>query len=281
MGQEFAALVTDGPLLVAAAVAALVGLVSFASPCVLPLVPGYLSYVTGLVGSGVGSTAPAPAGEGATAGATTGASATATAVRTDDRSPRGRMVLGALLFVLGFTAVFVAVGTAFGGLGRLLVQYDDVITRAMGVVVVVVGLAFLGRLPFLQRTARLSVRPAAGLAGAPLLGVVFGLGWTPCLGPTRSAVYSLAYTEATAGRGALLSVAYCLGLGVPFVLVALGARWAVGATTFLRRHARAVTRFGGAVLVVVGLLLVSGAWSEMMSWLRSWLAATGLGESLL
>jgi cytochrome c-type biogenesis protein len=271
VGQEFAALVTDGPLLVAAAVAALVGLVSFASPCVLPLVPGYLSYVTGLVGSG--ARVAVPAGDGA--------GATATAVRTDERSPRGRMVLGAVLFVLGFTAVFVTVGTALGGLGRLLVRYDDVITRGMGVVVIVVGLAFLGRLPFLQRTRRLSVRPVAGLAGAPLLGVVFGLGWTPCLGPTLSAVYSLAYTEATAGRGALLSVAYCLGLGVPFVLVALGARWAVGATTFLRRHARAVTRFGGAVLVLVGLLLVTGAWGEMMGWLRAWLAATGLGESLL
>ncbi len=276
MGQDLAALVTDGPLLVAAAVAALVGLVSFASPCVLPLVPGYLSYVTGLVGSGARTApAPAPGGGGATA------TSTATAVRTDERSPRGRMVLGALLFVLGFTVVFVAVGTAFGGLGRLLVQYDDVITRVMGLVVIVVGLAFLGWLPLLQRTARLSVRPAAGLAGAPLLGVVFGLGWTPCLGPTLSAVYSLAYTEATAGRGALLSVAYCLGLGIPFVLVALGARWAVGATTFLRRHARAVTRFGGAVLVVVGLLLVTGAWTEMMAWLRAWLAATGLGESAL
>ncbi|SFT46394.1 cytochrome c-type biogenesis protein [Geodermatophilus amargosae] len=265
-------LVTDGPLLVAAAVAALAGLVSFASPCVLPLVPGYLSYVTGLVGSGA-RTAPAPAP------AAGGGTATATAVRTDERPPRGRMVLGALLFVLGFTAVFVAAGAAFGGLGRLLVQYDDVITRVMGAVVILVGLGFLGWLPFLQRTARLSVRPAAGLAGAPLLGVVFGLGWTPCLGPTLSAVYSLAYTEATAGRGALLSVAYCLGLGVPFVLVALGARWAVGATTFLRRHARGVTRFGGAVLVVVGLLLVTGAWTEMMSWLRSWLAVTGLGEA--
>jgi cytochrome c-type biogenesis protein len=276
VGQDLAALVTDGPLLVAAAVAALVGLVSFASPCVLPLVPGYLSYVTGLVGSGARTApAPAPGGGGATA------TSTATAVRTDERSPRGRMVLGALLFVLGFTVVFVAVGTAFGGLGRLLVQYDDVITRVMGLVVIVVGLAFLGWLPLLQRTARLSVRPAAGLAGAPLLGVVFGLGWTPCLGPTLSAVYSLAYTEATAGRGALLSVAYCLGLGIPFVLVALGARWAVGATTFLRRHARAVTRFGGAVLVVVGLLLVTGAWTEMMAWLRAWLAATGLGESAL
>ncbi|MGY1738037.1 cytochrome c biogenesis CcdA family protein [Geodermatophilus sp. SYSU D00684] len=270
-------LVTDGPLLVAAVVAALAGLVSFASPCVLPLVPGYLSYVTGLVGTGARpAPAPAPAGQGATA---TGQGATATAVRTDERTPRGRMVLGALLFVLGFTVVFVAAGAAFGGLGRLLVQYDDVITRVMGAVVVVVGLGFLGWLPFLQRTARLSVRPAAGLAGAPLLGVVFGLGWTPCLGPALSAVYSLAYTEATAGRGALLSVAYCLGLGVPFVLVALGARWAVGATTFLRRHARGVTRFGGAVLVLVGLLLVTGAWTEMMGWLRSWLAVTGLGES--
>ncbi len=262
-------LVTDGPLLVAAAVAVLAGLVSFASPCVLPLVPGYLSYVTGLVGSGTRTAAPVPAGGGATA----------TAVRTDERTPRGRMVLGAVLFVLGFTTVFVAAGAAFGGLGRLLVQYDDVITRVMGVVVIVVGLGFLGRLPFLQRTARLSVRPAAGLAGAPLLGVVFGLGWTPCLGPTLSAVLSLAYVEGTAGRGTLLSVAYCLGLGVPFVLVALGARWAIGATSFLRRHAGTVTRVGGAVLVVVGLLLVTGAWGEMMLWLRGWLAVTGLGES--
>ena len=272
MGETFSGLVTDGPLLVAAAVAALVGLVSFASPCVLPLVPGYLSYVTGLVGSGARTTAPAPAASGG---------GTATAVRADERSPRGRMVLGAVLFVLGCTAVFVAVGTAFGGLGRLLLQYDDVITRVMGVVVIVVGLAFLGRLPLLQRTARLSVRPAAGLAGAPLLGVVFGLGWTPCLGPTLAAVYSLAYSEATAGRGALLGLAYCLGLGVPFVLVALGARWAMGATSFLRRHAQAVTRFGGAVLIVVGLLLVTGAWTEMMRWLQGWLAASGLAETSL
>ena len=272
MGETFSGLVTDGPLLVAAAVAALVGLVSFASPCVLPLVPGYLSYVTGLVGSGARTTAPAPAASGG---------GTATAVRADERSPRGRMVLGAVLFVLGFTAVFVAVGTAFGGLGRLLLQYNDVITRVMGVVVVVVGLAFLGRLPLLQRTKRVALRPATGLAGAPLLGVVFGLGWTPCLGPTLAAVYSLAYSEATAGRGALLGLAYCLGLGVPFVLVALGARWAMGATSFLRRHAQAVTRFGGAVLVVVGLLLVTGAWTEMMRWLQGWLAASGLAETSL
>jgi cytochrome c-type biogenesis protein len=272
VGQTFGHLVTDGPLLVAALVAALVGLISFASPCVLPLVPGYLSYVAGLVGTGSRVAAPAPTGGGGTA----------TAVRTTDaRSPRGRMVLGALLFVLGFTAVFVAFGAAFGGLGRLLLQYSDVLTRIFGVVTIVVGLAFLGWLPLLQRTRRLTVRPVAGLAGAPLLGIVFGLGWTPCLGPTLSAVYSLAFSEATAGRGAFLSVAYCLGLGVPFVLVALGARWALGATSVLRRHARMVTRIGGGVLVVVGLLLLTGLWTELMISMRAWLAATGLGESAL
>ncbi|MCW2634799.1 MAG: ccdA [Blastococcus sp.] len=272
MGETFSGLVTDGPLLVAAAVAALVGLISFASPCVLPLVPGYLAYVSGLVGSGAPAAAPtAPAAPGGVA----------TAVRTDDRPPRGRMVLGAVLFVLGFTAVFVAFGSAFGGLGRLLLEHAVLLDRVFGAVTVLVGLGFLGWLPLLQRTTRLSARPATGLAGAPLLGIVFGLGWTPCLGPTLAAVYSLAVSEGTAARGALLSVAYCLGLGVPFVLVAVGARWAVGATAFLRRHARAVTRVGGAVLVLVGLLLLTGAWTELMGWLRSWLAATGFGESAL
>ncbi len=272
MGETFAGLVTDGPLLVACAVAALVGLISFASPCVLPLVPGYLSYVTGLVGSGSRTTASAPVA---------GGGGTATAVRTDERAPRGRMVAGALLFVLGFSVVFIAFATAFGGLGRLLVQYARTVDVVFGAVTVVVGLAFLGWLPLLQRTKKLSVRPAAGLAGAPLLGVVFGVGWTPCLGPTLGAVYTLALSEASAGRGALLGVAYCLGLGVPFVLVALGARWAVGATDFLRRHAAAVTRFGGAVLVLIGLLLITGAWAEMMRWLQGWLAASGLADTSL
>ncbi|QXG77365.1 cytochrome c biogenesis protein CcdA [Modestobacter sp. L9-4] len=266
-------LISDGPLLVAAAVAALAGLISFASPCVLPLVPGYLSYVTGLVGSGsrATATAPAPAAAGGSV---------ATAVRTtDERSTRGRMVLGAALFVLGFTVVFVSISSAVGGLGRLLLEYNDVITRAMGVVTIVVGLGFLGWLPFLQRTARLQARPAVGLAGAPLLGIVFGLGWTPCLGPTLAAVQNLAFSEATPGRGAFLGLAYCLGLGVPFVLVALGARWAVGAMSFLRRNAGTVTRVGGFVLIAVGLMLVTGAWTELMGWLRSWLATTGLAES--
>jgi cytochrome c-type biogenesis protein len=277
VGETFSSIVADGPLLVAAGVAALVGLISFASPCVLPLVPGYLSYVAGLVGTGpatpLAPDSAAPAGPGSTA--------TAVVREVDARSTRRRMVLGALLFVLGFTLVFVAFGAAFGGLGRLLAQHADVLTRVFGVVTILVGLGFLGWLPLLQRTKRLSVRPVTGLAGAPLLGIVFGLGWTPCLGPTLSAVYSLAVVEATAGRGALLSVAYCLGLGVPFVLVALGARWAMGATSFLRRHARTVTRVGGAVLVLVGLLLLTGAWTELMGWLRSWLAATGFAETSL
>src|SRR3954463_7387433 len=268
MAERITDLVTDGPLLVAAAVAALAGLISFASPCVLPLVPGYLSYVTGLVGSGAPAARPASGG------------GTATAVRSEV-SPRARMVLGAVLFVLGFTAVFVAFGAAFGGLGRLMLEYSDVLNRVFGGITILGGLAFRGRLPLLQRTKRLSARPAAGLARAPLLGIVFGLGWTPCLGPTLSAVYTLAFSAATAARGALLGIASCVGLGVPFVLVALGARWALGATSFLRRHARSVTRFGGVVLVVVGLLLVTGAWTEIMQWLRSWLAATGVGESAL
>lgn len=267
MGETFRSLVTDGPLLAAAGVAALVGLISFASPCVLPLVPGYLAYVSGLVGTG--SSDPEPSGSGGTA----------TAVRTEV-SPRARMVLGAVLFVLGFTAVFVTLNLLVGALGRLLLQYNDVITRAMGVVTIIVGLGFLGRLPLLQRTKRLSARPATGLAGAPLLGIVFGLGWTPCLGPTLAAVTNLAFQQGTAVRGALLGLAYCLGLGIPFVLVALGARWAVGATSYLRRNAQVVTRVGGVLLVVVGLMLVTGMWTDLMFWLRSWAASTGIGSSL-
>ena len=271
MGDAFRGVVTDGPLLVAAGVAALVGLISFASPCVLPLVPGYLSYVAGLVGSGARTTAPA-----SSAGAE---GSVAVRAVVDERSPRGRMVAGALLFVLGFTVVFVTVTMAFGGLGRLLLGHQDLLTRVFGVVTIVLGLSFLGWLPLLQRTKRMTFRPATGLAGAPLLGIVFGLGWTPCLGPTLSAVLSLGFQQATAARGAVLGIAYCLGLGVPFVLVALGARWALGATSFLRHHARTVTRGGGVVLVLVGVLLLTGAWTDLMEWLRSWLATTGLGES--
>jgi cytochrome c-type biogenesis protein len=261
-GDAFARTVTDGPLLAAAAVAALVGLISFLSPCVLPLVPGYLSYVTGL--SGVDGVGPdAPAGD--------------TVVRTRVRS---RVVAGAVLFVLGFTAVFVAYGVFFGRLGSLLFDHRELLERVLGAVVVLLGLAFLGVLPGLQREVRISRLPAAGLAGAPLLGVVFGLGWTPCIGPTLGAVQSLALSSAGAGRGALLSAAYCLGLGVPFVLVALGTRWLVGALGVVRRHAAVVTYVGGGLLVLLGLLLLTGLWGDLMVDLRSWAGATGIGTTL-
>ena len=268
VGETFRGLVTDGPLLVAAAVAALVGLISFASPCVLPLVPGYLSYVAGLVGTGVGRPPTAPAGGGATA----------TAVRTEVAPRAAGWCSAPCCSCSGSPPSSSPSPRRSAGWAGCCSSTPTSSTGCSAWSRSCVGLGFLGWLPLLQRTKRLTARPAAGLAGAPLLGVVFGLGWTPCLGPTLAAVYSLAFTEATAARGAVLGLAYCLGLGVPFVLVALGARWAVGATAFLRRHARTVTRVGGAVLVLVGLLLLTGAWTELMGWLRSWLAATGFGE---
>jgi cytochrome c-type biogenesis protein len=266
LGRTFADAVIDGPLLVAAAVAAVVGLVSFLSPCVLPLVPGYLSYVAGLSGAdSAGTDFREPAG-----------GRVATRVRTG----RGRLVAGAALFVLGFTVVFVAYGVLFGRLGSLLFSHQRLLERVLGGVVVLLGLAFLGVLPGLQRDLRIRRLPAAGLAGAPLLGVVFGLGWTPCIGPTLGAVQSLALSSAGAGRGAVLSAAYCLGLGVPFLLVALGVRWAVGALAVVRRHAAAVTYAGGVLLVLIGLLLLTGLWGELMIDLRSWAGSTGIGTSL-
>lgn len=238
LGDTLAGTVLDGPLLLALPVAALAGLVSFASPCVLPLVPGYLGYVSGLSGVEL------------------------------ERQRRGRLALGALLFVLGFTAVFMAIGVAAGSLGAALQRWDDVISRVMGVVVIVMGIAFLGAFPALQRERRLSVRPAAGLAGAPLLGLVFGLGWAPCIGPVFSAVIALTLNGADASRGALLALVYCLGLGLPFVLVALGFARGMRVLDVLRRHRVAIARFGGVLLVVVGVLLVTGLWTTWIDALR-------------
>ena len=277
LGESFGTIVSDGSLLVAAAIAALVGLISFASPCVLPLVPGYLAYVAGLTGAQT-IAAPEPVdGRGAAATATGRAGPTVLAPSRQRR----RVVTGALLFVLGFTAVFVSFGALFGGLGRLLLEWAPLLTRLMGVATILMGLAFLGGLSWLQRERRITRRPPAGLAGAPVLGVVFGLGWTPCLGPTLSAVNTLAYAEASAGRGAILGLAYCLGLGVPFVLVALGARRALTVSLWARRHAQTVTRIGGVLLIAIGVLLVTGGWDHIMMWLRSWLAATGFGTSFV
>jgi cytochrome c-type biogenesis protein len=234
----FAHTVTDGPLLVAAAVAALVGLVGFLSPCVLPLVPGYLSYVAGLAGDA-------------------------------GRPSQRRMVAGALLFVLGFTAIFVAQGVLFGQLGSSIRTNALTIERVLGVVTIVMGVAFLGAIPALQREFRFHRLPRAGLLGAPLLGVVFGLAWTPCLTPTFSAVNALAYTQGSAGRGALLQVFYCLGLGIPFVLVAIGFGWVSSALGFLRRHRRIVSQVGGVLLIGIGVLLVTGEWNHWMDVLRA------------
>lgn len=275
LGDALATVVSDGSLLLAAAVAALVGLISFASPCVLPLVPGYLAYVAGLTGAQSSSTPPPPVTRGDDD--PTGVGPVQTVVAPPGQ--RRRVVTGALLFVLGFTAVFVSFGALFGGLGRLLLAWAPLLTRLMGVATILMGLAFLGGLHWLQRERRITRRPPAGLVGAPVLGVVFGLGWTPCLGPTLSAVNTLAYAEASAGRGAILGLAYCLGLGVPFVLVALGARRALTLSAWARQHAQTVMRFGGGLLIVIGILLVSGGWELMMIWLRSWLASTGFGTS--
>jgi cytochrome c-type biogenesis protein len=255
MGEAFATTAFSGSLLLAIPVALLAGLVSFASPCVLPLVPGYVGYVSGMAAA---SAAPA--------GGTTGGT---TAVRT--APARRRVVAGVGLFVLGFTVVFVALMAAAGAFGSYLVRWEDVITRVLGVVVVVMGLAFVGGVPFLQRERRLHLSPQAGLWGAPVLGVVFGLGWTPCIGPTLAAVQMLSLNEASAGRGILLGIAYCLGLGVPFLLVALGMQSSQRMLAFLRRHRLAIQRAGGALLVVIGLALVSGLWGALTSQLQGWI----------
>jgi cytochrome c-type biogenesis protein len=246
----FSHAVTDGPLLVAAGVSALVGLIGFLSPCVLPLVPGYLSYVAGLSGS------------------------------SDTRRGTGRMVAGAALFVLGFTAIFVAEGVLFGSLGAAIRDHRLAIERVMGVITIGMGLVFLGWIPLLQKEFRVHRLPRAGLVGAPLLGVAFGLAWGPCLTPTFSAVYSMAFTAGTAGRGAFLMTFYCLGLGIPFVLVAFGIGWVTGALGFVRRHARLVSQVGGALLILIGVLLVTGTWDHWTNWLSGHLGTTGIGSGL-
>lgn len=238
----------DGSLLLALPIALAAGLVSFLSPCVLPLVPGYLSYVTGLSGADL------------------------EASRRGDGAHRGRLLAGSLLFVLGFAVVFVSGGVLFGTVGAFLATYDDLLMRIFGGVAILLGLAFAGVVPLLQRDVRVHRIPAVGLGAAPLLGLTFGLGWTPCIGPTLGVVLTLAANEGTAGRGALLSLAYALGLGVPFVLVALGIRRMLTAVSAVRRHQAWVTRVGGVLLVAVGVLLVTGWWDDLIWPLRQWAA---------
>jgi cytochrome c-type biogenesis protein len=193
-----------------------------------------------------------------------------TAPRPDLR--RGRVLAGSLLFVAGFSAVFVTGGALFGGLGSLLAAHQETVDLVLGALTIGLGLVFLGVFPGAQREIRFHRLPSPGLAGAPLLGVLFGVGWTPCLGPTLAAVQTLAYREASAGRGALLTAAYCAGLGIPFVLTGLAMRRALGAFDMVKRHYALVMRIGGGLLILVGLLLVSGLWADVMMEMRGWIA---------
>jgi cytochrome c-type biogenesis protein len=300
MGIEH--LVQTGPLILAAPIAAAAGALTFLSPCVLPLVPGYLSYVTGMSGTdaeraeaataepvavapdgtavtvdgGTGDAGPA-AGAASGTPAAAGYSATTTRGVTAGRPARGRTLLGTTLFVIGFSLVFATEGLAFGGLGLVLQRHEAGVTQVLGGVTIVLGLLFAGvfdRFPIAGRIVRPSIRPRAGLIGAPLLGVLFAVSWTPCIGPTLSVVMSLALTSGTAVRGAVLAFIYGLGLGIPFIIVALAFQRGMTAFQFARRHAQLIARIGGGLLVLVGVLEVSGAWTSALLWLKiHWLAS--------
>ena len=243
--------VLSGALVLAVPIALVAGLVSFFSPCVLPLVPGYLSYVTGF---------------------------SAVDLANAEGRQRGRLLLGAVLFILGFTAVFVSGGALFGYFGNQLLAHQRVIEEVSGTLTVAMGLAFMGFLPgFTQRELRSHRKPIVGLLGAPMLGIVFGVGWAPCIGPTLASVQFLAFNQASAGRGAFLTAVYCLGLGLPFVAAAFAFRRALGAFGWVKQHYQLVMRIGGGMLVLVGLLLLTGAWDQLVGQLRYWSSGITLG----
>jgi cytochrome c-type biogenesis protein len=242
-------IILSGNLLIALAIAIAAGVVAFASPCVLPLVPGYLGYIGGFTSEA-------------------------------ERPRRSRLVLGVVLFVLGFTLVFIAYNWLLGGASFLLKSHLDIITRVAGVLVILMGLVFIGQFSFLQRTFKPSWTAATGIAGAPLLGIIFGLGWTPCIGPTLSAVLAMSANSASPWRGAILGLAFSIGLGIPFLLVALGLNWATGSMAFLKRHIRVVNIIGGSLLVAIGILMVSGVWQNLMSQLGA-AVNSGFGSTSL
>ena len=243
IGEQFSQIAGSGPMLLAIPIAAIAGVISFLSPCVLPLVPGYIGYVTGLTGTSL-----------------------------EDQKP-ARVILGVLLFMIGFSAVFVAIGLVFSLTGVLLSAWADVINRIMGVIVIIAGIVFMGGFSLLQRSWKIAHRPRAGLWGAPVLGGTFAFSWAPCMGPTLAAVLALTASFGPTGtdamvRGAVLTLSYCLGLGIPFTLVALLLIRGGGRMKWVKEHHAAITRVGGAVLVGVGLLLVTGVWTQWVNGLQ-------------
>jgi cytochrome c-type biogenesis protein len=238
MSEWFQETALSGSMVLALPVALVAGLISFFSPCVIPLLPGYLSYATGISGGDL------------------------------DQARRSRLVLGAALFVLGFSAVFVLLGSLTGAAGAWLFTHTRQLNVVLGVLMILLGVAFLGWFSFLQRDWRIHKVPAVGLAAAPVIGFLFGVGWTPCVGPTLAAINVLSVNEATAARGALLSGVFALGLGLPFIAAALAYRRVLGAFTAIRRHQQAIVRAGGVMMIVVGLLLVSGWWDRIVQWLQ-------------
>ncbi|UQU64724.1 cytochrome c biogenesis protein CcdA [Couchioplanes caeruleus] len=246
MGESFANTASTGPLILAIAAAAVAGLVSFLSPCVLPLIPGYLSYVTGLAGSDLDATT------------------------TPERArTKGRILAGTSLFVLGFAVVFTLMATLVANIGITLQTHRQALNIVLGVLVIVLGIAFLGLIPGLQREIRIHKLPNAGLIGAPVFGALFALSWIPCVGPTLGAVLGLATTAGETDRAVTLALAYSLGLGVPFVLFGLFFRRLLGVFKAVRRNSRWVTRIGGALLIVVGVTLVTGGWDSFLIWLQT------------
>jgi cytochrome c-type biogenesis protein len=260
MGESFAHTAQSGPMVLAVAVCAVAGLVSFLSPCVLPLVPGYLSYVTGLAGADLD--------------AALGRGREPRAARAQARA-RITVLAGTLLFIGGFSAVFITTGVVAAAVGQSLQRHARAVEVVVGALIVVLGLAFLGAVPGLQRELRIHRLPAAGLLGAPVFGAVFALSWIPCVGPTLGAVLGLATAGGDTGRAVVLAAAYCLGIGLPFVAFGLGFRRLIGVFAAVRRNSRWVTRIGGALLILVGLALLTGGWSEFTIWLRT---TFGAGE---
>ncbi len=237
-------LVFSGPLLLALPVAIAAGFVAFASPCVLPLVPGYLGYIGGFSGS------------------------------SNTTRPTARLVVGVVLFILGFSAVFISFSIVFASLGAALISWVDVILRVAGLLLILMGFVFIGQVSFLQRTTKLPLGSANGFLGAPILGVVFGLGWAPCIGPTLIAVNTLAFSVGDIPRATVLAIAYCLGLGIPFLLIALGLGWVTGAVAWLKRKIRAINIAGGVILMAIGMAMVSGVWQLLMSSLQAVIGGT-------